>query len=193
MIYFVTFPLSGYWNFWKEDVYMYYSLLGWVVKFFEWGTNSNFKNWVASTLGYSQGPDPKFALETPWGVHQVHHVTILRKKRVPDSVELDPTGWWWFGSVVRTFVLFHIPPLTCFSFANLTWAVFVCCAQLISNCLLPGQWPSAIICHSAQSSWQRRASTDILFSGYPPDFIQPIWKYPSRSFSPSSSPSPFLR
>ena len=35
---------------------MYYSLLGQVVKFFEWGTSSNFKNRVASTLGYSQGP-----------------------------------------------------------------------------------------------------------------------------------------
>ena len=35
---------------------MYYSLLGRVVKFFEQGTSSNFKNRVASTLGYSQGP-----------------------------------------------------------------------------------------------------------------------------------------
>ena len=31
----VTFPLSGYWNYWKKEVYMYYSLLGRVVKFFE--------------------------------------------------------------------------------------------------------------------------------------------------------------
>ena len=35
---------------------MYYSLLGRVVKFFEQGTSSNFKNRVASTLGYSLGP-----------------------------------------------------------------------------------------------------------------------------------------
>ena len=35
---------------------MYYSLPGRVVKFFEQGTRSNFKNRVASTLGYPQGP-----------------------------------------------------------------------------------------------------------------------------------------
>ena len=43
---------------WTKEVYIYYSLLGWVVKIFEYGTSSHFKNRVTSTLWYSLGPGP---------------------------------------------------------------------------------------------------------------------------------------
>ena len=46
---------------------MYFSLLGRVVKFFEHGTSSNFKNRVASTFGYSQGPGREIIISSEVG------------------------------------------------------------------------------------------------------------------------------